>query len=217
MLGDATAEIVGRVGDIRRAALSDTPRADLYFPFERQNGNGITLFVRTGADPLAAVPAIRAAVRQVEPGALLVEVRTMADIAAASAAVSRLAMRLLGGFALVALALAAVGIYGVLSYSVGRRTRELGTRLALGASRMDVVGLVLRQAAAIAGLGLAVGLGAGLLAARTLSSILYAVTPWDPLALGAAAVVLTVTALAAGYQPARRAARVDPATALTAD
>ena len=100
VLGDGTAEIVGRVGDIRRASLTDAPRADLYFPFERQNGNGITLFIRTNGDPLAALPAIRAAVRQVEPDALLFEARTLADIAAASAAMSRLAMRLLGGFAL---------------------------------------------------------------------------------------------------------------------
>jgi len=217
VLGDATAEIVGRVGDIRRAALTDGPRADLYFPFERQNGNGITLFIRASGDPLAAWPAIRTALRQVEPQTLIAEVRTMADIAAGSAAVSRLAMRLLGGFALIALALAAVGIYGVLSYGVERRTRELGTRLALGASRGEVLGLVLREAATIAGAGLVVGLAAGLTVARTLSSILYDVAPWDPVALAAAVVVLAVTALAAGYLPARRASRVDPATALAAD
>jgi ABC-type antimicrobial peptide transport system permease subunit len=96
----------------------------------------------------------------------------MVDIAAGSAAVSRLAMRLLGGFALIALALAAVGIYGVLSYGVERRTRELGTRLALGASRGEVLGLVLRDAASIAGAGLVVGIAAGLAVARTLSSLL---------------------------------------------
>jgi putative ABC transport system permease protein len=217
VLGDGTAEIVGLVGDIRRAALTDTPRADLYFPFERQNGNGITLFVRSDGDPLAALPAIRTAVRQAEPGALLFEVRTMADIASAAAAVSRLAMRLLAGFALVALALAAVGIYSVLSYSVGRRRREMGTRLALGASRRDVIGLVLRQGAGIAAIGLTVGIAAGLAAARSLSSLLYDVAPWDPLALGAAALVLVATVLTASYLPARRAARVDPAATLTAE
>jgi putative ABC transport system permease protein len=144
-------------------------------------------------------------------------VRTLSDIAAASAAVSRLAMRLLSGFAAIALVLAAVGIYGVMSYSVRRRTRELGTRLALGASRRDIVGLVMRQAAAIAGVGLAVGLGLGLLAARSLSAMLYDIPPWDPVALAAAGVVLAATALGASYLPARRAARVDPATTLATE
>jgi putative ABC transport system permease protein len=212
-----TAEIVGRVGNIRRAALTDEPRADLYFPFERENDTAITLFVRTVGDPLAALPAIRAAIRQVEPNTLLFQERTLSDIAAASAAVSRLAMRLLGGFALIALTLAAVGIYGVMSYTVRRRTRELGTRLALGATRRDIVGLVMRQAAAIAGLGLLVGSTAGLVAARTLTSVLFDVPPWDPLALGAAGVVLTVTTLGARYLPARRASRVDPATTLASE
>ena len=216
-LDDGTAEIVGRVGNIRRASLTDAPRADLYFPFERENDTSITLFVRTVGDPLAALPAIRAAIRQVEPNTLLFEERTLSDIAAASAAVSRLAMQLLGGFALIALTLAAVGIYGVMSYTVRRRTRELGTRMALGATRRDIVGLVMRQAAAIAGVGLLVGLSAGLVAARTLASVLYDVPPWDPLALGAAGVVLTVTALGASYLPARRASRVDPATTLASD
>ena len=104
-----------------------------------------------------------------------------------------------------------------MSYSVRRRTRELGTRLALGASRRDIVALVMKQAAAIAGAGLAAGLVTGLVAARALASILYDVPTWDPLAIGAAGAVLTVTALAASYLPARRAARVDPATTLSLD
>jgi putative ABC transport system permease protein len=216
-LEDGTAEIVGRVGDIRRASLRDAPRADLYFPFERQNGNGITLFVRTTGDPLAVVPALRAAARQVEPGLIIAQVRSLSEVAAASAAVARLSMRLLGGFAVIALVLAAVGIYGVMSYSVRRRTRELGTRLALGASRGDIVGLVMRQAAVIAGVGLAAGLGLGLVAARSLAAVLYDVPPWDPLALAAAGGVLTATALGASYLPARRAARVDPATTLATE
>ena len=197
--------------------MTDAPRADLYFPFERQNGNGVTLFIRTERDPLLALPAIRSAVRQVEPNAVLFETRTMSAIAEASAAVSRLAMRLLAGFAVIALLLAAVGIYGVLSYSVRRRTRELGTRLALGASRADIVRLVMRQAGVIAGIGLVIGIATGLAAARALSSLLYGVPPWDPVALAGAGLVLTMTALAASYLPARRAARVDPATTLATE
>jgi predicted permease len=217
LLGDGTAEIVGRVGDIRRASLTDDPRADLYFPFERQNGNATTLFVRTTGDPMAALPSIRTTVRQVEPGAVIFETRALSDIAAASAAMSRLAMRLLSGFAVIAIALAAVGIYGVMSYSVRRRTRELGTRLALGASRADIVRLVMRQAAWIAGVGLVVGAVAGLAAARAAASLLYGVPPWDPLSLGAAGLVLALTAFGASYLPARRAGRLDPARTLAAE
>jgi predicted permease len=217
LLGDGATEIVGRVGDIRRASLTDAPRADVYFPFERQSGNGVTLFIRASGDALAALPAVRAAVRQVEPGAVLFETRTLSDIAAASAAVSRLAMRLLAGFAAIALALAAIGIYGVMSYTVRRRTRELGTRLALGASRRDIVRLVMRQAAVIAAIGLTTGVAAGVAAARGVSSLLYGVEPWDPLAVSLAGLVLAVTALGASYLPARRASRVDPATTLVTE
>ena len=148
---------------------------------------------------------------------MLYDARTLAAIAASSAAVSRLAMRLLGGFALIALILAAVGIYGVMSYSVRRQTRELGTRLALGASRGDIVRLVLRQAAVLAAIGLVVGIGTGLTAARAMSTLLFGVPPWDPLAIAAAGVLLTLTALGASYLPARRASRVDPASTLAAE
>ena len=126
-------------------------------------------------------------------------------------------MRLLAGFAVIALALAAIGIYGVMSYTVRRRTRELGTRLALGASRGDIVRLVMRQAAVIAAIGLTAGVAAGVAAARGVSSLLYGVQPWDPLAVTAAGLVLTVTALGASYLPARRASRVDPATTLATE
>jgi ABC-type antimicrobial peptide transport system permease subunit len=110
--------------------------------------------------------------------------------------------------------LAAIGIYGVMSYSVRRRTREMGTRLALGASRRDIVHLVMYQTGAVAGAGLIVGLLTGLIAARTLGGILYGVPPWDPVVLTAAASILFGVALIAGYLPARRAATIDPARTL---
>jgi putative ABC transport system permease protein len=215
--GNITAEIVGVVGSIRRATLADPPREDMYFPFEQGPGQEITLFIRTKGSPLEAVAGVRTAIRAIEPHVVFSETRTLDDIAEESAAVTRLAMRLLGGFAVIALVLAAVGIYGVMSYNVRRRTRELGTRLALGARRADIVRLVLRQAAVVALVGVTTGIAAGLIGVRALSSLLFGVPPWDPVAIGAAAVVLTATALLAGYLPARRASRVDPASTLAAE
>lgn len=216
-LGETEAEIVGVVGDIRRAGLSDEPRADMYFPFERTPDSSNTIFIRTTGDPLQALPAIRTTLRTIERDTVLFDVRTMAEYAAESAAIARLAMRLLAGFALVALLLAAIGIYGVMSYVVARRMRELGTRLALGATRGAILAMVLKESAAISGAGLVVGLVIGLVASRSLNAILYGVPPWDPLAITAAAAALAASALAASYLPARRAARIDPARTLAAE
>jgi putative ABC transport system permease protein len=212
-----TAEIVGVVGDIRRAALSDAPRADMYLPFEQQPPPATTLFIRTTAGAEAVVPSLRSTLKTLEPNAVVYEVRSLNDVAAQSAAVPNLAMRVLSGFALLALALSAVGIYGVMSYTVRRRGRELGTRLALGASRRDIMTLVLRQAALVVLVGITVGVAVGLAAARSLGALLYGVTPWDPAAIAIAATLLVITALGASVLPARRAAQVDPARTLTMD
>jgi predicted permease len=213
--GDSQVEIVGVVGDVRRGSLAEPPRADLYYPFARFADTSATLFIQTSGDPLQAMPAVRSVLRRLEPDILIHGARTMDDIAAASAAVASLAMRLLSGFAMVALVLAAVGIYGVMAYSVRRRTREIGTRVALGASRGDIVRLVMREGGVMTLSGVAIGLAAGLLAARSLSTILYGVPPADPLAIGGTVVLLTVVAMAACYLPARRAARMDAAGTLT--
>jgi predicted permease len=207
-------EIVGVVGDIRRGALTDRPRADMYFPFARFADTSATLFIHTGRDPLVALPAVRAALRVLEPSILVHNARTMGDIAAASTAITQLAMRLLAGFAALALTLAAVGIYGVMAYSVRRRTRELGTRVALGASRADIVRLVMREGGVITLAGVGVGLTTGVLAARSLSAVLFGVPPSDPWSMMVAALLLGLTAMAACYLPARRAAQVDPARTL---
>ena len=216
-LGDMEAEIVGVVGNIRRASLTDDPRADLYFPFERVTTPSTTLFIRASEDPIAVLPAVRAAVRRLEPHAVLYETRTLSHIAEESAAVTRLATRLLAGFAVIALLLAANGVSGVMSSRVRRRTRELGTRLALGASPRDITRLVLRHAAAIALVGLAVGTVAALAFARTLSSLLFGVAPWDPATLASAAALLAAATLAASYLPARRAGQVDPVSVMAAE
>jgi putative ABC transport system permease protein len=212
--GNGEFEIVGVVGDIRRGALTDRPRADMYLPFARFADSQSTLFMRTTGDPLAAYPAVRTALRTLEPSIVLHNVRSMEEVASASTAVTQLAMRLLAGFAAVALTLAAIGIYGVMAYSVRRRTRELGTRVALGASRADIVTLVMREGGIITAVGVVAGLGAGLFAARSLSAVLYGVPASDPIALTVAAILLSATAMAACYVPARRASRVDPARTL---
>jgi putative ABC transport system permease protein len=213
-LGTRQAEIVGVVGNIRRAALTDDPRADMYFSSEQGSDSSATWFVRTAGDPAAALAAIQTAIRGTEPGAVFVESRTMAEIASESMQVVHLASWLFGFFAVTALALAAVGIYGVLSYVIRQRTREIGMRVALGATRGHIAWMVMRQGAAIAGIGTSIGLIAGLAAGRMLDTLLFATSSTDPLTLTAASATLVVTVLAACYIPARRAARIDPARTL---
>jgi putative ABC transport system permease protein len=213
--GDTTsAEIVGVVGNIRRAGLRDDPRADMYFPAERVFPGQTTLFIRTSGDPNRALTAMQNALKGVEPRITLLESRSLEAVAAESVRVTKLVFLLLGVFATTALALAAVGIYGVMSYVVRQRTREIGTRIALGATRRDILWLVLRQGAVIAVAGTAVGLATGLAATRFLASILYGVSRSDPVTLSVAVSVLVATVMAACYVPARRAASVDPAKTL---
>jgi ABC-type lipoprotein release transport system permease subunit len=146
--------------------------------------------------------AVRATVRRLEPQALLRETDTLSHIAEESAATTRLATRLRAGFGAIALVLAATGVYGMMAYTVRRRARELGTRLALGASPRAIAWLVLRQAVAIASVGLGDGLAAAVAFARTLSSLLVDVPPWDPATVAAAAGLLVLSTLAASYLPA---------------
>ncbi|HEY8258257.1 MAG TPA: ABC transporter permease [Gemmatimonadales bacterium] len=216
-LGDQTVEIVGVVGDIRRAGFSDEPRADLYLPFEQALNAEITLFVRTSGVPEQSLAGIKTAIRGIEPEAVVASTRTMAEVAHESVQITRLVLWLLAAFAATALVLAAVGIYGVMSYVVGQRSREIGTRIALGAAPRDILWMVLRQGAIIAATGTAAGVAIGLLAARSLRSILYGVSSADPLILIGAAATLVATALVACWLPARRAVAVDPARTLSDD
>ena len=215
-LGTAEAEIVGVVGDIRRASLTDEPRADMYFPFERQPGGSTTLFVRmlesgTATDARTIVAALRA----IEPKIVIGDITTLDRVAASSMAETTLALWLFGVFAAIALALAAIGVYGVMSYAVRQRSREIGMRVALGATRVDILWLVAKQGGLIALVGLALGVGGGLIAAQSMSAMLFQVSAADPRTLAWSIGVLAAALAVACYVPARRAARLDAARTLS--
>ena len=211
LIGNQRAEIVGVVGDIRRADLREQPREDMYLSFENSPINQITFFVRTNGQPTAVTSAVQSALKTIEPGMVILQTRSMSDIAADSFRVTQLLLWLLGVFAATALSLAAVGIYGVMAYMVRQRTREIGTRIALGASRRDIVWLVMKRGATIAALGSGIGAAIAMVVTRWLGSILYGVSASDPVTLLLAIIVLTVTTLTACYLPARRAAAINPA------
>ena len=175
------------------------------------------LVVRTSGDPLALGPAVRRAVWDVDPDQPVVDVRAMSEVLDAELANRSTQLTLIGAFAVIALVLAAVGLYGTLSYTVSQSTAEIGLRMALGAEQRTVVGSVVRSALGTAVLGIALGLVAAFALTRTIASFLYDVSPTDPAtAVAVAAVLLVVTALAA-FVPARRAASIDPMTALRAE
>ena len=214
-MGRGTAEVVGVVGDIRRAGLRDDPRADLYFPEEQSPSTQTTFFIRTAGDPARSARALEGAIQSVESRTMILHAQTLGDVAAESVRTTTLTLWLLGGFAVTALLLAAIGIYGVMSYVVRQRTREIGTRIALGATSRDIIGLIMREGAVIAIAGAVLGALGAVAAARPLASMLYGVRPFDPATMGVATVVLLASNLAACYVPARHAAAVDPVRTLS--
>jgi putative ABC transport system permease protein len=216
--------IVGIAGDMRGRALAAPPPPDFYLPIaqvpaEAWDWNQRTMYIVTrasGGDAMAPLPHLRAVVAAIDPDVPLFSVRTMEERIAESVAGSRFNTLLLSLLGLIGLALSAIGIYGVIAYFVTQRTSEIGVRVALGATRSDVIRLVLRQAAVPIALGLAGGLLASLAATRALASQLVGVERSDPITLASVIGVLAITALAAAFVPARRAAGVDPTQALHA-
>jgi predicted permease len=204
-------EIIGLVHDAKYNSLRREIHAMMYMP---QNAGGASFELRTAADPQAILPAIREVVAQVNTNLPLFDVKTESQQIDRLLFQERLVARLSGFFGLLALVLACVGLYGLLSYEVSRRTREIGIRLALGAQPGSVLKLVLRQGIVLAIVGAGVGIGVALGVTRYLASMLYDVHANDPLTMIAVAVLLTVVALAACWIPARRAMRVDPIVAL---
>jgi predicted permease len=206
--------IVGVVGNVLSESLEVGPRPMVYRPLSQASSLSMAVAIRTSGDPSHLGIALAKAVRSVDPDQPTFAVRTMEEVLAAGTASRRFAIRLLGGFAILALALSAIGIYGVMAYLVGQRTREIGIRMALGARRSEVIGGVVARALGLAAAGVAVGGVISLAAGPALEGMLFGIAPWDPWSFASIAVLLTSTAVAAAAAPAIRAARVDPIVAL---
>jgi putative ABC transport system permease protein len=214
---DKPTTIVGVIADTRTDRLREAPQPELYVPVWQTGVFSKHLVVRTSGDPLTLAPAIRAALRAIQPTAAVEHVTTMAEIRRESTAVQTFALRLLAGFAIVATLLAAVGLYGVLSLSAGARTKELAVRQAIGARREQVVGLVLGEGATLVGVGVGLGLVAALFVGRLLEALLFDVPASDPVSLVAAALAFAGIAAAVCWVPAVRASRADINAALRQD
>ncbi|HEY1340861.1 MAG TPA: ABC transporter permease [Bryobacteraceae bacterium] len=206
--------VVGVVGDTRSTALATDPAPAMYFPAAFRTWPVMDIALRVAGNPDSALPAVRHKVHELDPELPLATVRTMDAWVSSSAAQSRLNAVLLGAFAAVALAIAAIGVYGVLSYSVNRRIREIGLRMALGARQGSVVRLVVREGMIVALAGIAAGLAAAFALKSALTTILFGVQADDPRTFAGVAAVLAGIALVACLLPARRAARIDPVVAL---
>jgi putative ABC transport system permease protein len=212
--GPNEVEIVGITADIHHRGLDGTPEPCLFMPQAQQPSAFVSLLVRTAANPVSLIPAVKEQIHAVYPSQGIQDIQTMEEVVAGSIARPKLDATILGVFGAMALALACLGIYAVISYSVEQRMREMGIRLALGAAPAGILGMVLGEGMTLAAAGIAAGIGASLGLTRYLSSLLYAVKPADPAVFGAVTMVLALAAAAGCYFPARRATRVDPAMVL---
>ncbi|MGH7593835.1 MAG: ADOP family duplicated permease [Gemmatimonadales bacterium] len=208
--------VVGVVSDVHGSTLAEAPPPAAYLAYNTLPF-ALSVVMRTRAGLAAAAPGIRAAVRAIDPALPVYSITTLRDALSLSVAQPRFYVALLGSFATLALIIAALGIYGVLAYTVRQRSRELGIRAALGASRGRIAAMVLRHAGVLTATGIALGMGGALLITRTLRSLLFGVTPFDAVALAAAGAVLLGAALVAAWVPTRRAACVDPTVAIRAE
>jgi ABC-type antimicrobial peptide transport system permease subunit len=215
--------VVGVVGDVRHRGLDAEPRPEIYLPYAQfPAGTGtpqrtLRIVLRSDGDPVHLTGALRAATAELDPDLPVTEIQTMEEALGAWAAERRLTMMLVGGFALLALALGAVGVYGVMAHLVVQRTREIGIRIALGALPREILGLVFSQGAWLAGLGIVAGLAGAFAATRLLASLLFGVSPTDPATFLGTATALAVVAGVASLLPALRAVRTDPVDALRAE
>ena len=206
--------VVGVARQGKYHSLTENAEPLIYIPFAQETRNDFDVVVRTAGDPAALTGAVHQAFRDVKADLPFLDVRTMAEHMEAARFVQSIGAKMLGVFGAMALLLSAIGIFGVLSYHVGQRTREIGVRVALGAGRREVVGMVVGRAFRLVGFGLAIGLVLALGAGQLLRSQLIGVGPRDPLTYLGIALLLAVVAFGAAWLPARRAARIDPMVAL---
>jgi predicted permease len=206
--------VVGVVGNVRSATLTQNPRAAYYVPLSQMIWSPPSLVIRTANSPLSVVEDVRKTLAGLDAEAPLFDVRSMDDVLALDLGEARFQTLLLGVFAAIALLLTAVGLYGVMAYSVAQRTQEIGIRIALGASRTDVLRMVLERGALLTGAGLVAGIIGALALTRFMEKMLFDTKPFDPLTIAAVSVILAAIALLASYLPAQRATRVDPLVTL---
>jgi putative ABC transport system permease protein len=207
-------EIIGIVGDVRYDSLVDEAQPTVYFPHPELTYSFMTIVIRTAGDPRSLAPAVQRELRAIDPSQPVSDVRTMNQVMADRVGRARFNTLLLGLFAALATLLAAVGIFGVMNYSVTLRTREIGLRMALGAQPGRVLMLILKQGLLLTLIGIGIGLVGALALTRVMSGLLFGVGATDPTTFAAIALLLAVVSLIACYIPARRATRVDPMSAL---
>ena len=207
-------KVVGVVGNVRHQALEEEGGLEIYLPIAQQTMSSVELVVRTNLAPASVAPAIRGALKAVEPNLPTTEYQELGEMVAKAVSPRRFMVLLLGAFAVAALLLASIGIYGVVSYTVARRTQEIGIRMALGASAFAVQRHVMAQTVALVSAGIVGGIAGSLVVARLMASLLYHLEPTDPVSLVATVLVLLAVAVSAAWVPALRASRVDPMSAL---
>jgi ABC-type antimicrobial peptide transport system, permease component len=207
--------IVGVVGDMHHQGLDVDPKPEFYLPHPQRAYRGMILTVRSAQDPRALIPTLRREIQALDPDQPLANVRPLETVASESIAPRRMSVVLLGTFAGIALLLAAVGIYGVISYLVVQRTHEIGVRMALGAQRQDVLQMVVGHALKLVGIGALIGLVLAFLSTRALAALLYSVSAFDLTTFLFVTITLAGVALLASYIPALRATRADPMIALS--